>query len=582
MGNYRNWAIDPFATDTQYYIHVQSAHYSGTYDNLIAAESENFPPTSSTRLFMDLPLAVDVSDLAGTMPVLIYDVTSASTLTRTGGAPGSGEYRVVTNTDSKARQKLELHTSALGHTIGYDYYGLGGVLSEDDVNSLVKGVTTVVIASSDSSSVTGVDFIIDTLDDAGVKINSIASGLSNGGTIKALAGTYNVSTIITLDDDVNLIGEGNGTSFVKSANIANVINISTKDNIIIRDLSVNGVKTTYTGTNYRNIVGNSVNTQYFHSVSSINADDDGFYDCIFLTNCFCLQNGIGFSTCYNISGCVAFGNTSSGFYNCDEVSACTSKSSTGTGFESCENISSCFSDQNGVSGFLTCKRISSSYANSNTGKGFDTCTIISSCEARQNTTVGFFYCTELSACYANDNTTYGFQNCTSVASSRSYSNTNGFQNCDEVSGSRAQSNSGVGFDTCKQVSSCVSRLNTGRGFDECRTMSACNANNNGVYGFIDCYEISGCYADSNTSDGYKSCLIVSACTAVGNSLTGFNACNKITSCFSTGNTIYGFYNCKTMGFNQSSSNTTANYNTSYADSGTANAAADTAAGGYNY
>ena len=68
---------------------------------------------------------------------------------------------------------------------------------------------------------------------------------------------------------------------------------------------------------------------------------------------------------------------------------------------------------------------------------------------------------------------------------------------------------------------------------------------------------------------------------------GFDSCNSVTACAGVGTSAgvgvgYGFLNCKKMQQNKpNGASKTATYSVSYADSGTANACADTAAGGYN-
>ena len=528
MGNFRNDAVDPWDSDQQYYYHVESNYYSGTYDDLIAPDAENFPPTSSTRVFLDLPLAVDVSDLLGTRPINLYDVTAASLLTRTTGTPGSGEYRIVTDTDSIARQKIEIHTSALSHQIGYDYYGLGGVLSEDTVNALVKGVTTIVIASSnsDQDAKTQADFIIDISDDAGAKINSIATGFSNGGTIKAMTGTYNVSTIITLASSVNLIGEGYNTWFVKNANIANVIDISSRTTCILSSFYVNGNKATYATTG-DNIKGPGFG-HYNHKIERIT--------CINST-----KDGINGFT--NVSGC---------------------------------SVASCDGE-----GFFECEFVVNSYAISNGGHGFQDCVEISNCRADSNTQHGFNNCDSISSCIADSNTTNGFHVCNMISSCKSSGNSVGFQGCSDISSSLSNSNTSDGYNSCNNVSGCRAGSNQDNGFDNCEDISGSLSTNN-EKGFENCINISASKASSNNDNGFDDCSQISASNAEGNGSDGFDLCQKLTANVATSNTGYGFNTCNTMGFNQSSGNTAGQYNASYADSATTYTVADTATGGYNY
>lgn len=530
MSRYKNWDIDPFNSDAQTYIRVKSAYYSGTWDDQIAPLTENFPADAPTRTFIDLPLAVDVSDILSTRPVSIYDVTSSGALTRTTGAPGSGEYRIVTEVSSKARQKMEIHSDEHGHTLGFDYYGLGGVLSEDDVNSLIKGVTTVVISSSNSSSKaqTNSDYIIDTTDDAGAKINTIATTMTDGGTIQLLEGTYNVKTIITLANYVNLIGSGYKTLLQKAANIANVINLSSTIGNILRDFIVDGAKATYTGTNYHNIVGQLSSSNRFENIDSQNADDYGFLSCAFLDGCSAQNNTVnGFADCRYITNSFAYLNGYNGFFLCHNITTSYALSNTLSGFTDCINVSSCKS-------------------NSNTQSGFDGVTTISSCSAETNTEYGFISCHQITSCSASNNTIDGFYASNQISASYSYSNTEN------------------GFDTCNRISACYSYDNTGNGF-------------------FNCDNVSGSFSNGNTIDGFDSCDYVACCNSYQN-VIGYDGCKRVTSSYAQLNSTYGFTGCNNIGHNYSISNTTENYSTTCFASGASNATylvADTANGGFN-
>lgn len=101
---------------------------------------------------------------------------------------------------------------------------------------------TIVIASSNSedSSKNMADAIIPIADDAGIIINRYIGALGSGGTIKLLEGTYNVETIIDLEDDITLSGQGASTLLFLNAAIAYVIRINAKDNCVVDNLQIDG------------------------------------------------------------------------------------------------------------------------------------------------------------------------------------------------------------------------------------------------------------------------------------------------------------------------------------------------------
>ena len=96
---------------------------------------------------------------------------------------------------------------------------------------------------------------------------------------------------------------------------------------------------------------------------------------------------------------------------------------------------------------------------------------------------------------------------------------------------------------------------------------------------------------SSTGYGFYNCTNLTNCTGTGTAAgaggNGFNGCSGIILCAGKGldsgaGIGYGFFSCHKMQQNKPNGvSKTATYNTSYADSGTGNACADTAAGGYN-
>lgn len=130
----KNWLVDPFNSDALDSVLVKSAYYSGTFDNMTAPIA-NYPESSPTRLFLYTDWIIDVSDLAGTKPCSIRDVTTSTTLTRVTGTPSTNEYRLPPST-SEGKNIIELHTGQVGHTIGYSFYTNGSVIYADKYNNM--------------------------------------------------------------------------------------------------------------------------------------------------------------------------------------------------------------------------------------------------------------------------------------------------------------------------------------------------------------------------------------------------------------------------------------------------------------
>jgi hypothetical protein len=172
---YKNYNVDPRNADTPDYERIQSVYYGGSDANITAPASPNYPATGSTRYYIELPYIIDVSDLAGSRPISLRDVTGAVNLTRVAGAPGVNEYFVAPST-SQRRGWIELNASQAGNDIGYDFYIIGGQLRDTDFNNI---------------DITG------TLNAAGAGASSVGGDLSVGGDFSL---TGNVTSTINQTD----------------------------------------------------------------------------------------------------------------------------------------------------------------------------------------------------------------------------------------------------------------------------------------------------------------------------------------------------------------------------------------------
>jgi hypothetical protein len=155
------------------------------------------------------------------------------------------------------------------------------------------------------------------------------------------------------------------------------------------------------------------------------------------------------------------------------------------------------------------------------------------------------------------------------------------------------------------VAVAISNTNVGYGnigFCNCRNLRNCQATTGpcgGIQGaFSACTKLYNCKAITSATGGqalgFSSCTDLVSCSGVvsTNSVTaqsayGFISCVGIVLCQGQGANSgagggYGFYQCSKMQQNKAYATCkTAIYSASYADAGTGNACADTAAGGYN-
>jgi hypothetical protein len=108
----------------------------------------------------------------------------------------------------------------------------------------------------------------------------------------------------------------------------------------------------------------------------------------------------------------------------------------------------------------------------------------------------------------------------------------------------------------------------------CDNIEGEQVNENGafLYGFEFCNYMCNCYSGAIISSNPQSSVVKA----------GFSYCSNMTTCLSdnSGTDSIGYFSCKSMQQNKSLNNETP-YSVCYADAGTSNAVADTAAGGYN-
>lgn len=330
------------------------------------------------------------------------------------------------------------------------------------------------------------------------------------------------------------------------------------------------------------------------SATSAHNDTSSYTNCVVRTHAS--NTGLtGFVLCQNIHMAFVDGLTTAtdfiapvGISQCDNLYECriTNISSTATtpgsvtGIGSCEIVIGCrikdVSNNGGVVGFSSCNSILGCWVdnlNSTTGNliGYTSCTEISgcrviTCDSTTGAITGFAGCTQMSSCLAIGLTSssggliQGYDQCTYMS------------DCKAVT--FATSGGGTGFENCNKISSCLAKTIavTGaldaRGYNNCENITSSEATN-----------ISG--SGAGQGFGFDSCKFVSSSLADGMDTHGFFECAGCVANSAINNGVYGFRTCTALQSNEATGNVTAQYNNAFADWAGTQAAADTAAGGYN-
>lgn len=162
----KDWQADPWntTTDTVSSMVIQSSHYGGSFQAVTVKSSANYPDAlggTPTRYFVELPLSIDVSDLAGAKPIAIYDNDSSATLTRVTGVPSANEYRVPP-VASERNNVIEVNSGQAGNTIEFNYYGMNTVLNAATLDYLRNNMVDMksVTASTAITTTDGYDVFI--------------------------------------------------------------------------------------------------------------------------------------------------------------------------------------------------------------------------------------------------------------------------------------------------------------------------------------------------------------------------------------------------------------------------------------
>lgn len=265
-------------------------------------------------------------------------------------------------------------TGLVGLTVGDIYMDINGNLTNTqthikigyainttilliDIDAMNLRSNTIVVAANDSTSKSkyGADYICDGIDD-NIEIQAAidyVNGLTTGGSVILMEGTYKITTNILPKSSVDIKGQGVAT--VLQRDIGTLIQIlyiaNTVSNILLSDFCVDGNRAIYpvAVTCYGILSQDSVyrNVKYVNIISKNNeATGGGTHAC-------------GFCNCTNLITCKSHDNHSSGIGGMPYSS----------GFESCYGVINCIADDNTADagagmGFYACFRC---YGNTGTG-----------------------------------------------------------------------------------------------------------------------------------------------------------------------------------------------------------------------
>jgi len=383
------------------------------------------------------------------------------------------------------------------------------------------------------------------------------------------ASWFQINTVGFIGDGIYVQGTGNAAAAVSYSYLVGAERVTLRNCI---------TQNRYTNTDFDAFNGGNYKTAAFIHCKVITvkcatagATLRAFHQCYNMTDCyvstFTPANGIVkvLDSCEEVNNLyitgVSTANALTVVYNSNNITGFDITTVTGTTGQTVHIMDTCNQISSGIiqtvsggiiTGMYSCSNISDFNITGFTGtagvnlKGMDTCNQISS-GIIQSFSTGVIV---------------GIYNCTSINNAKVYSFTN------------TSTDNLYGIQSSSLISGCV-----------VSTLSSANPAG-GCIGIYNCNYISNSQSISNTASGatgagFSTCNYISSCIAQSNKTTGYVSCHNITASYALSNSTYGFLGCNSMGFNKAASNTSGNYSTSYADAGSGNACADTAAGGYN-
>jgi len=263
--SFRDSARNPFTNDIDRLYNLRSESKGGSTTNIIGVNditipaSPNYPSTdsgASTSYIVYLDYEIYRTSTNSTY-FEVRNETQGVDLTIVDAEVALSNYTCKFNpTNTNVRNAIEFHvgstSNVAGDTISYKAQSAGGLLNAATLNSLVKGVSSVVIASTITSNYGQInaDIIVKSTEDVGAVLstNIVDLNANGGGEIIMLEGIYNaLSTSIGLLDNVNIRGVGWATKIkVSSSSVIPLFsNASTLVQCKLSDLEIDGQKSSF-------------------------------------------------------------------------------------------------------------------------------------------------------------------------------------------------------------------------------------------------------------------------------------------------------------------------------------------------
>jgi hypothetical protein len=194
-----NNSVDPYNGDNPLPARYRTSFYGGSDPQFNVPSIATFPDARAgtpTRYIYDFPGAIDVSDLAGSFPVIIRNADTATVMTRVAGSPGVNEYAIVLSIGSERRTAIEFNSAQSGDAIDYDLYILGSTVTQaefNDINnnsitSTTGNITTInntTLNTTGTATIGTADITQANIASQGVIVleNQVTTGVSGGGSV---------------------------------------------------------------------------------------------------------------------------------------------------------------------------------------------------------------------------------------------------------------------------------------------------------------------------------------------------------------------------------------------------------------
>jgi len=255
--SFRDSARSPFTNDIVRLYNIRSESKGGSTTNTIGVNditipaSPNFPSSdsgASTSYIVYLDYEIYRTSTNSTY-FEVRNETQGVDLVIVDADVALSNYTCKFNpTNTNVRNAIEFNVGVGSNSaediISFKAQSAGGVLNAATLNTFVKGVSSIVLATTQTADYGQInaDLIIKSTENASSHINAFITQLSDngGGELKLLEGQYNSTTEIVMKSNVTLKGVGFGTHLVKNHSTIFIEAVSTDINISIEDLQVDG------------------------------------------------------------------------------------------------------------------------------------------------------------------------------------------------------------------------------------------------------------------------------------------------------------------------------------------------------